>query len=146
MNMKKRKKTITTLLCLVTLFYSSPGLAGSNPENWTGAATTIEKALKGALTTFREGKSEEATEMVADAYFAIFESEKANMEIAVRRFISFKVAIKIEKNFNKLRKAMHGKEDIKDIEARTATLIADVKEAALKLDRKGVGMNMKFNR
>ena len=146
MKKNKRIRLIPTLFCMALFFIASPSISGNASTSWSESATAIEKALNHALSVYGEGKSEEATEMVADAYFGLFESEKANMEIAVRRFISFKVAAKIEKSFNKLRKAMHSKEAIKDIEGRTVALIEEVKKAAIKLDEKGVEMNQEYKR
>lgn len=146
MKNSRNKYFTSTLICLALLFFSGNGFAIDSHANWSASAKAIEKALNEALSTYHDGKSEEATEMVADTYFGLFESEKANMEIAVRRFISFKVAVKIEKSFNKLRKAMHTKEAMKDIKDQTTALIADVKEAAAILDEKGVGMNPEYKR
>lgn len=140
-----RKYLLTALLYLITFSLATPGLAENPPDTWSESASKIEQALNHALKTYRDGKNEAATEMVSDAYFGLFENEKANMEIAVRRSISFKVAVKIEKNFNKLRRAMHEKEDISSIEKRISSLILDVKKAAQKLDKKGVIMNNNFN-
>src|SRR3990172_9009272 len=66
------------------------------------------------------------------------EIEKANMEIAVRRFISLKKAVELEKGFSDLRKAMFDKAPLTDIKKQAMLLIRAVKEAAGKLDGKGV--------
>jgi len=81
-------------------------------------------------------------EQVADAYFGIFEGEKANMEIAVRRFISLKKAAELEKGFSDLRKAMFNKAPLADVKRQIAALVGAVKEAAGKLDGKGVKISM----
>ena len=120
------------IFCITT-----PVTAGQN--GWIQIAEEIEKALHSAGELYEAGKSEEAMEKVADAYFGIFEGEKANMEIAVRRYISLKKATELEKGFGDIRKAMFNKISAADIKKQTAVLIEKVKAAAKELDRKGVG-------
>jgi hypothetical protein len=111
---------------------------------WTKVAVEIEKALNNVVTAYEKGKKNEAMEIVADAYFGIFEGEKANMEIAVRRFISLKRATELEKGFSDLRKAV--KEGIRasDFKKQASILIEAVKAAAKELDRKGVTVSSEF--
>ena len=108
-------------------------------DNWVSVADRIDAIVKQALQSYENGKVTEAMEMVADAYFGIFEGEKANMEIAVRRYLSLKKATELEKGFGDIRKAMFNKISAADIKKQTAVLIEKVKAAAKELDRKGVG-------
>lgn len=114
------------------------------PVGWIKVAEEIEKALNTAVSTYEKGKKDEAMETVADAYFVIFEGEKANMEIAVRRFISLKKASELEKGFADIRKGI--KDGIKpgDLKKQTSTLIDTLKAAAKELDRKGVKVSSEF--
>lgn len=128
-------KRILTVIFSITI--TGAVLAGQN--DWAHIADEIEKALHSALKSYEEGKASYAMEKVADAYFGVFEGEKANMEIAVRRFISLKKATELEKGFSDLRKAMFNKAPLSDIKRQTTELIRAVKEAAGKLDGKGVG-------
>ncbi|MBI3754305.1 MAG: hypothetical protein HY266_09755 [Deltaproteobacteria bacterium] len=124
---------LVILLCSVT----GTVLAGQN--NWAHIADEIEKALHSALKSYEDGKASDAMEKVADAYFGIFEGDKANMEIAVRRFISLKKAAELEKGFSDLRKAMLDKAPLADVKRQTANLTDELKKSAKELDRKGVG-------
>ena len=108
-------------------------------DNWVSVADRIDAIVKQALQSYENGKVTEAMEMVADAYFGVFEGETANMEIAVRRYLSLKKATELEKGFGDIRKAMFNKISAADIKKQTAVLIEKVKAAAKELDRKGVG-------
>lgn len=127
------------------LFVSCLWLPAASPASqgdWSKVAAEIEKGLNKAVHVYEAGRRDEAMEMVTDAYFGIFEGEKANMEIAVRRFISLKKASELEKGFADLRKG--AKDGIKpgDFKKQTFILAEAVKAAAAELDRKGVGMKM----
>ncbi|HBR17848.1 MAG TPA: hypothetical protein DD725_09615 [Deltaproteobacteria bacterium] len=134
---KKRLKWI-----LPFMFFSATGMVMAGQNNWVQVADEIEKALHDAMRSYETGKTSEAMEQVADAYFGIFEGEKANMEIAVRRFISLKKAAELEKGFSDLRKAMFNKAPLADVKRQIAALVGAVKEAAGKLDGKGVKISM----
>lgn len=135
-NMLKMKFIVPILIALCI-----PFSAHASQENWAKVAGEIEKAMQTAVSTYEKGKKDQAMEMVADAYFGIFEGEKANMEIAVRKFINLKKASELEKGFADLRKAI--KEGIKadDFKKQALTLIEAVKSAAKELDRKGVKLS-----
>ena len=104
-----------------------------------GVAKDIEAALKHALKSYELGDSEKAMEEVADAYFAIFEKEDANMEIAVRQRLSLKRATSLERAFTDVRKMMHEKAPLKEVKKKILGLALEIKKAAAELDVKGVG-------
>lgn len=133
---KKRLKWI-----LPFMFFSATSMVMAGQNNWVQVADEIEKVLHDALRSYETGKAGEAMEKVADAYFGIFEGEKANMEIAVRRYLSLKKATELEKGFGDIRKAMFNKIPAADIKKQTAVLIEKVKTAAKELDRKEVGLD-----
>ena len=110
-------------------------------DNWVSVADRIDAIVKQALHSYENGKVTEAMEMVADAYFGIFEGEKANMEIAVRRYLSLKKATELERGFGDIRKAMFNKIPAADIKKQADVLIEKVKAAAKELDRKWVGLD-----
>ena len=114
-------------------------------DNWVSVADRIDAIVKQALQSYENGKVTEAMEMVADAYFGIFEGEKANMEIAVRRYLSLKKATELEKGFGDIRKAMYNKAPLLDIKKQIANLLKALKESAMELDRKGVEMDAGFS-
>jgi len=124
---------------LVILLFSVTGTVLAGQNNWAHIADEIEKALHDAVKSYEANKTGEAMEKVAEAYFGIFEGEKANMEIAARRYLSLKKATELEKGFGDIRKAMFNKIPAADIKKQTAVLIEKVKAAAKELDRKGVG-------
>src|SRR3990167_7424019 len=129
------------LVLLFILLLLNPIHAHAASGGWTKVAGEIEKTLEEAVGDYKEGKVNQAIEKVADAYFGIFEGEKANMEIAVRRYLSLKKATELEKGFGDIRKAMFNKISAADIKKQTAVLIEKVKAAAKELDRKGVGLD-----
>ena len=146
--MKKRFVCILKVNFIVLIFiascFSLIADVHAAQNSWITVADEIEKALNTATSTHEKGKTDQAMEMVADAYFGIFEGEKANMEIAVRRFINLKKSSELEKGFADLRKAI--KEGIKpsDFTRQVSNLIEAVKAAAKELDRKGVKLSSEF--
>ncbi len=135
------RKTFLTVLC-VLLPLSGPALG--DEDNWTGVAEKIERVLMGALRSYEGGKSTEAMEEVADAYFVVFEGENANMEIAVRRFLSVKKSRSLERAFTDIRRDMHEKTAFQEVRKKVSVLIDDLKKAADELDRKGVGLDVGY--
>lgn len=135
------KSSIAAVLLLALHLIFSAAI-GAAQGDWAKVAGEIEKGLNNAVQACEAGRRDEAMEMVADAYFGVFEGEKANMEIAVRRFISQKKAAELEKGFADLRKG--AKEGMKpgDFKKQASILAEAVKAAAAELDRKGVGMEM----
>ena len=105
---------------------------------WTGVAENIEAALKDALKSYEKGDTEKAMEEVSDAYFAVFENDDANMEIAVRQRLSLKRATALERAFTDIRKMMNKKVPLKEVRERVSGLAAEIKKAANELDAKGV--------
>ncbi len=113
-------------------------------NSWMDIAGGIEKSLQDAMILYESGKTDNAMEKVADTYFGMFENEKANMEIAVRKFLSLKRAAALEKGFGDLRKGMFNKIAPADIKKQAGALIDEVKRAAGELDRKGVKLSSEF--
>ena len=132
------KRTSSSVVFFTVFFMANIIYAAQ--DNWMRIADEIEKALHDAVKSYEANKTGEAMEKVAEAYFGIFEGEKANMEIAVRRFISLKKAAELEKGFSDLRKAMFSKTPLSDIKKQTVALIEGVKATAKELNRKGVGL------
>lgn len=129
---------------LITLFILSllnPMHLYAASGGWSKVAGEIERTLEEAMRDYKEGKVNQAIEKVSDAYLGIFEGEKANMEIAVRRHISLKKAADLEKGFGDLRKGMAGRLPLADVRKQMINLVSAVKEAAKELERKGVGLD-----
>lgn len=134
---------VLVLLFTLALFFN-PGYVHSAPGGWTKVAVDIEKTLEEAAGDYKDGKVIQAIEKVADAYFGIFEGENANMEIAVRRYLSLKKATDLEKGFGDLRKRMSEKQPVSDIRKDMRNLTVAIREAAAELERKGVGLDVGY--
>jgi len=113
--------------------------------SWLKAAADIEKALDHAVASYEGGKADQAVEEVGDAYFGSFESEEANMEIAVRSFISQKRAVELENGFNGLRKAMSKGMPLNEVRRMSEGLIEGVRRAARELEAKGIKVDGGFS-
>lgn len=129
------------LVLLFILSFFNPIHAHAASGGWTKVAGEIEKTLEEAVRDYQVGKVNQAMEKVADAYFGIFEGEKANMEIATRRYLSLKKATDLEKGFGDLRKGMSARITLSEVRKQTNNLVSAVKEAAGELERKGVGLD-----
>ncbi len=114
------------------------GIVHASGGVWMDVVAKIESKLREALAEYQRGEKFDAVELVVDAYFGIFEAPEANMEVAVRRFISFKEALRLEKGFTELRKAMHKETAPARVEAQVIELVEMLKDAAARLERKGV--------
>lgn len=144
----KFKFTCTAMILIICTFLTGVNVTKASADtftNWITAAVKIEAALKGALKTYTAGKSDEAMEQVADAYFVVFESENANMEIAVRRFIGLKKAASLEKSFTDIRRAIYNKEPLEKVSKMVEQLSIDLREASKLLDDKNISLkDIKF--
>lgn len=132
------------LVILFILALFNPVHIYAASSDWSKVAGEIERTLEEAMRDYKEGKVNQAMEKVADAYFGIFEGEKANMEIAVRRHISLKKATELEKGFGDLRKGMSARLSLSDVRKQMSNLIGAVREAAKELERKGVGLDVGY--
>ncbi len=128
-------------LVLLAAFFGAAAAAGP----WAGVAEKIDSELRAVLKLYEGGKVQAAEEKAVDAYFGIFEGEKANMEIAIRQNLSFKRANELEKAFSEIRKAMHKKNSAAAVKALTVKLSDGIGKAADELDGKGVGLNTGWN-
>ncbi|HEY4708516.1 MAG TPA: hypothetical protein VII64_13740 [Thermodesulfobacteriota bacterium] len=139
--MKKRglRFAYELLAAFVLISVLAGGVLSTGP--WAGVAERIEVELSGGLKLYEAGKLEAAEEKVVDAYFVVFEGEKANMEIAVRQSLSLKRAVELEKGFSEIRKAMHGNAPVQEVRAKTSSLLDAIRRAAAELDAKGVGLS-----
>lgn len=137
------KMNFIVLTFLVSCF-SLIADAHASQNGWVVIAGNIEKALNNAVLAYESGKKDRAMEIVSDAYFGIFEGEKANMEIAVRRFLSLKKASELEKGFADLRKTIKEGVNASDFKKQVSNLSEAVKTAAKELDRKGVKVSSEF--
>lgn len=125
-------------------FLLLPVLVFASDYKWLDLTGEIESALYSSLKTYEAGETNEAMEEVADVYFGIFESEKANMEIAVRMYLSLKKSTALEKSFTNIRRAMNNKKPKKEIEKKIKDLASELKEAARELDSRGISLKQTF--
>ncbi len=145
----KKKVGILPAIAIVALLlpaitFGSPALCFSAGEDWSKVAGKIEDALMASLKTYEAGDKAGGVEGVSDAYFEVFESAEANMEIAVRRYVSVKTARILEMAFNEIRKGMHKGKDVGEVSKMVKELVADIKVAARVLDKKGIGYGVGF--
>lgn len=143
-NFKKEVIDMPVLMILLILSLFNPSNTYAAPDGWPKVVKEIERVLEGAMREYEGGKVNQAMEKVADAYFGIFEGEKANMEIAVRRYISLKRATDLEKGFGDMRKAMSKRLPPPDVRKEMTRLTEALKEAARDLERKGVGLDVGY--
>ncbi|MBI5235445.1 MAG: hypothetical protein HY886_04275 [Deltaproteobacteria bacterium] len=135
------RRGLALVLSAIVFFYLT-GFATAGQGNWARVADGIGKALHTAQRSYDEGRANEAMEAVSDAYFGLFEGTDANMEIAVRRFLSLRKAATLEKGFSDIRKAMSSKARADDVRRLTMELARALKETALRLDEKGVKFDL----
>jgi len=137
-------KPVKIFIAILCILFSAYGLAGAADNNWAEVAGKIDTVLMGALQTYEKGKAEQGMEEVADVYFGVFEGEDANMEIAVRRFVSVKKSRLLERAFTDIRRDMHNKAALPAIKVKVLALIDLVNKVAKELDRKGVPLDAGF--
>ncbi len=113
-------------------------LANASAGVWMDVVARMEAKFGEALREYRRGRAFDAVEMVVDAYFGIFEWPGANMEVAVRRFVSFGEALRLEKGFTNLRKTMDKGVPPAVVEAQARELVEMLKGVARILGKKGV--------
>lgn len=97
--------------------------------------------MQNALHEYENGNTEKAKELLNEAYFGPFESER--MEQAIRINISSKRAAEIEFQFNSIRKKMIAGEDVKIIEQEKMVLMDMLNtdaNALLKMEQGAGGM------
>lgn len=133
----RAKAALALVTCIIVL--AAPALAGD--IGWTGVAERIEEVLAEATEEYKDGRVPEAMEGVVDAYFGVFEAQDANMEIAVRRFLSVERARRLEKAFTDVRRAMHDDAPYGEVGKMVSDLMDSVNRAAEDLDKKGVGLD-----
>lgn len=131
---------------LLIIFTAHPALSESSRHApWQEVVTRIETALTTAVADYRDGGVAEVDGLVSDSYFDIFEAPEANMEIAVRRFLSAKKARHLERSFKALRKAVYAKVDADLFADAVGDLLGDLRTAAAALDEKGVALDVGYN-
>lgn len=143
--MKMKKKVgvgVVTAMALVAVLL--PAVTFGADKGWIKVADKIEVALTASLATYVSGDKAGGVDGVSDAYFEVFEGSEANMEIAVRRYVSVKTARKLESAFTAIRKGMHKGMKKSVVRTMVTTLVADLKDAARILDDKGIGYGVGF--
>ncbi len=108
--------------------------AGPLHAEWQKRVPLIEAKLKESLTVYTKGDIKNAKRLCDDAYFEIFESLDANMEIAIRRSISLRRATELESQFGEIRKAFTQKTTSEKINEQISKLLSGLNESAKKLD------------
>lgn len=120
------------------MFAAAATLAAGAQDFWAGRARLIDKEVTAAVRLYERGQAENAMSRMADAYFTLFEADEANMEIAVRKRISLQRAVRLEKGFVDVRRAMQARASLVEVNALLLNLKDTLRGSAEELDRKGV--------
>jgi high-affinity iron transporter len=91
-------------------------------EQWQGVITEIKGNLQNAVQMYQLGKINEAKDLVNEAYFGPFESQR--MEQAIRSQISAKRAAEIEYEFTLLKKSMEKRADLSTVQSKADGLVS----------------------
>lgn len=111
-------KRVLSLLLFVALLLPTAVFAN---KSWDGVVDQVENYVKQSLQAYRQGDVAKAKEMLNEAYFGPFESDR--MEQAIRTGISAKRAAEIEFQFNAIRKKMSGGEAAAQVEREAEALL-----------------------
>lgn len=111
-------------------------------STWKSRVPLIEQKLQESLKVYESGDIKNAKRLCDDAYFELFEDIEANMEVAVRRFISLGQASALESAFGDIRKAYSKKLATNDVEAQIKKLVSGLHESAQNLDAKKISLKL----
>jgi high-affinity iron transporter len=111
---------------VLTMFIFQQGVSAAT--SWTGVVDEINVHLDKAIDEYKSGDRAKAKELVNEAYFGPFESQK--MEQAIRINISAKRAAEIEFQFNTIKKEINSGSDIKNIRQEADNLMKLLKTDA----------------
>jgi high-affinity iron transporter len=112
------KKLIVVPILICIMLVSQPVYAATS---WMGVVSKISGYLNSAMVEYKNGDPLKAKNLVNEAYYGPFESER--MEQAIRINISAKRAAEIEFQFNTIRKIINAGADIKSIEQEKDSLM-----------------------
>lgn len=104
-------------------------------SGWAARAAVINGELRGAVDqALIEGEGAAAIKAIDDCYYGRFEQVDANMEIAIRGYVSRRRAAEIEEAFALLKKAIRRGSPALIVEERARKLTAMIEEDAGRLD------------
>lgn len=103
-------KIVPFLICFLFISHQVFAADGS----WNQVVTNIDGFLNKAMDEYEKGNQINAKELINEAYFGPFESDR--MEQAIRVNISAKRAAEIEFQFNEIKKKITAGEDISKIQ------------------------------
>lgn len=116
---KGLKKWMFIPLMILLMFVFQQGASAAT--SWMGVVNEIHVLLDKAIEEYKDGDQAKAKELVNEAYFGPFESEK--MEQAIRINISAKRAAEIEFQFNTIKKKINSGNDIRTIQQEAEELM-----------------------
>lgn len=129
--MIKRLLLVLMLICL--LFPAQTYAAGK----WDQVVDQIEDYLHQSLQAYEKQDVPKAKELLNEAYYGPFESER--MEQAIRNIISSKRAAEIEFQFNTVRKKMTAGADLATVQTEVDELVGMVRADAKTLQKSQQG-------
>lgn len=106
-------------------------------DSWSGVISRIDTLMDQALQAYQKGDGEKAKELVNEAYFGPFESER--MEQAIRLNISAKRAAELEFQFNRIKKEIQSGQNQLKIQNEMDSLLNMLREDASKLEKQQEG-------
>src|SRR5258708_2862685 len=90
-------------VCLFVSVIVGTGLANAKGNFWVKRVPLIENKLSEAIGLYEAKDARAAKKACDDAYFELFEGTGANMEVAIRGYISAQAAADLEDKFGKIR-------------------------------------------
>jgi high-affinity iron transporter len=112
---------------IVTLFFLWGAVAHAN---WQDRVTLINAKLDEALAA----DAARGKQLAEEAYYAIFEGEPHNMEVAIRVNISGRRAYELESQFTELRQAVSKSAPLAQLEMMKQQLVSELTAAAREMD------------
>lgn len=104
-------------------------------KSWQDVVNEIEGLLNAGGNAYADGRTEEARAFISDAYFTAFEGE--GMETAVRIYISQERVYEMESMFGDIRKAIHTKAPVSDINEKIDSLVSALRKDINRLPERG---------
>ena len=132
-----KKVCCLVIACLILIFSSA--LAAE--KSWPDVVNEIDGLLNAGRDAYALGKSAEAKVFISDAYFTAFEGE--GMETAVSIYISSERVYELESMFGNIRKAIHAKAPVSDVNGKIDSLVKALSEDIKRLPERGGGQGNK---
>lgn len=132
------KRISCIVLAWMVLAFSSVWAA---EKSWPDVVNDIEGLLNAGGDAYAGGRTGEAKTFISDAYFTGFEGE--GMETAIGIYISSERVYELESMFGDIRKAIHAKAPVSDVNVKIDSLVKALAEDIQRLPERGGGQGNK---